>query len=354
MGILLEENVLDIPRLVGYVRETAVLEPPTLERFLPNLEVDDIVTELQRMEAPIYNVASYRPWDTAPPFGRRQGFTAVEVEIAPLGLSLDLTERQITRLRFQGVQNYRQGARDAGAVAAFDSLWDDALQCAMATQIRVERARAELLSIGTITINENGLKSLVYDPGVPNDHTTSAGVAWSDTTNAVPITNFIAWEATFRSNNGGRDPDLWLMATARMGELSLNTQVKNLAAGTSQIVPGLLGPDTVAAVLQVAGVRAPIVLFDGMTVHPTTGAAERLIPERTVVGLRLNGLGNTFFGTTASATMLTGNGRLARSDAPGIVAWVEETIRPAAIVTTAEGVALPVLRDPNALFITTV
>lgn len=354
MGVLLEEAVLDIPRLVGQVREAAVLQPPTLEQFLPNLEVDDIVTELQQMAAPIYNVASYRAWDTAPPFGRRQGFSAVEVEIAPLGLSLDITERGITRLRYQGMQDYRQGIRTAGAVRAFESLWDDALQCALATQIRVERARAELLVTGKITLNENGLKSLIYDPGVPGPHFITPATPWSTVASAVPVTDLKSAEALFRTDNSGRNPDLWLISEAVGNELALNAQVKTLAGGTSGVTPGLVSLDTVGQVLSVAGVRAPLVVFEGMTANPNTGAVERLISDRKVLGLRLGALGNTLFGTSASALMLVGEGRLARQDAPGIVAWVESEIRPAKIVTTAEGVALPVLRDSNAVMVLTV
>lgn len=353
MGVLLEEAVLDIPQLVGYVREAAVLQPPTLARFLPDQEVDDIVNELQRMEAPIYNVASYRLWDTAPPFGRRQGFSVAEIEIAPLGLSLDITERGITRLRFQGIQDYRRGARDNGAVQAFEALWDDAYQVALATQLRIERARAQLLSTGKVTLNENGLRNLVYDPGVPGTHIVSAATAWTDTANSVPVTNLKAWETVVRADNSGRDVDLWLISSEVEGNLVLNAQIRTLAPVMGQ-VPGIIAPETVGRVLQAAGVRAPLVVFDGMTANPTTGAAERLIPARTVIGLRLGALGNTLYGTTAAASMLVGNGRLARRDAPGIVAWVEEEIRPAKIVTTAEGVALPVLRDPNAIFIATV
>lgn len=46
--------------------------------------------------------------------------------------------------------------------------------------------------------------------------------------------------------------------------------------------------------------------------------------------------------------------RFVGGEEPGIVTYVESEVRPARIITTSEGVSLPVLRDPSGLFVATV
>jgi hypothetical protein len=254
-------DAIDIPELIGYVRESAVIGSDSLATILPDQPVDDIEYELQNIDSPFLQVARFRAWDTAPPLGKRAGFAIIRGEIAPLGMSMTLNEKELARfLRLRAAQP---------AQAQLD-IYDDALQCALAAQLRLEQARADLLLDGKVTINENGYNTEA-DFGVPGTHIVTAATAWTDTANAVPVTNLLAWEVVYRADNGGVNPAGWL-------------------------------------------------------IH----------------------------GTSPSAEMLVSQGRLERRDAAGIVAWSEEEIRPARVITTAETVALPVLRDPKGLFVATV
>lgn len=331
-------DVIDIPEMIGYVRENAVLTGPTLGGILPPVNVPDIEYELQNIDSPSLQVARYRAWDTAPPLGKRAGFATIKGEIAPLGLTLTLNERELAR-----VQNLRAGL-PGGSIA---DIYDDALTTARAVQFRIEVARGDLLHDGIVTINENGM-NVFADFGVPGTHLVTAGTAWSDTAASTPVTNLIAWEAIYRADNGGMNPDAWLISDTVAGQLALNTQIKTLAGGTSSVTPGIISFETVGQVLRAAGVAAPLVVFNGM-VPDSSGAASRTLPVRDCIAVRA-GMGNVFYGTSPSADLLVGEGILKRQDAPGIVTWAEQEIRPARVLTTAEGVALPVLRDPKALF----
>ncbi len=329
-------DVIDVPELIGFVRENATLQGPTLASVLPPREVDDLEFELRNLEANNVQIARYRAWDTPPPLGRRPGFSTIRGEIAPLALSMTLNERELARFT-----NLIRGLEGGTA----DDIYDDALLTALACQVRIEQARADVLTDGIVSINENGF-NLTANFAVPGTHIVTAATAWSATGTATPVTNLLAWQATYRTNNGGRNPDFWLVSSEVLGNLTLNAEIRNLAPVTG-VVPGVVTQATVAQVIQAHGI-APLVAFDGqINGTPTLGA-------RKVIGVRA-GLGEVFYGVTPAIQVLAAAGvRLERQEEPGIVAYAEMEIRPARVITTSEAVALPVLRDPRALFVATV
>lgn len=343
MGELIT-NVIDLPELIGYTREVSAAEVDgLLARLLPTRDVEDLEYEMANVDVPTYEVARFRAWDTAPPLGRRPGFVTIRGEIIPLGLSMKLNEKEMVRF------NALRAGLPNGTL---QDVYDDALQTARASQWRIQRARADLLTDGKVTINENGLVGLEADFGVPGAHIVTAATLWSDTTNSTPVTNLLAWQATYRGNNAGRNPAAWLVSTEVLGNLGLNAQIRNLAPVTG-VVPGIITSATVGQVLSAQGI-APFVVFDGEAPNPSTGLMERLLSARKVIGVPAANLGNVLSGVHPMTTNLIGRGILRQDQAPGIVTWVEEETRPAGIVTTSEAVALPVLRDPKALFVATV
>lgn len=335
-------DVIDVPELIGYVREQR-FEGLTLDAFLPNLDVDDIEYELRNIDAPNVQVARYRAWDTAPPLGKRAGFSVIAGEIPNLGLTMRLNERE-----FKQLQRLRAGTPGAGNLA--DTIWNDALQMVRAVQTRIELARGDLLTDGIVSINENGV-NVTANFNVPGAHGVAAATPWSTTGTATPLTDLKAWLATYRSNNGGRNPDVLLTSSEVIGDLTLNAQIRNLAPVTG-IVPGIITEETVAAVFRAQGFP-PFVTYD--TELPNlAGTMARVINARKVIALRVDGLGTTLYGTTADAEAMAGNGVIEMRDAPGVIAFAQQQIRPAAAYTTGAGLALPVLRDPKAILIATV
>jgi hypothetical protein len=329
-------DVIDVPELIGYVRENATLQGPTLASILPPTEVEDLEYELRNLDSNAVEIASYRSWDAPPPLGKRPGFSTIRGEIAPLGKSFTLNERELAR--FTALQRGLAGG-------SADDVYDDALNAALACQVRIEQARADLLTDGKVTINENGVTTEA-NFNVPGAHIVTAGTLWSSTATATPVANLRAWQATYRTNNGGRNPDFWLVSSEVLADLGLNAEIRNLAPVTG-VVPGVVTDETVGQVLRARGV-APLVPFDG-TINGTA-----TIGTRKVIAVRA-GMGDVLYGTPPAVQILGAAGvQLARQDEPGIVAYVESEIRPARVITTGEAVALPVLRDPKALFVATV
>lgn len=336
-------DVLDIPELIGYVREQR-FEGLTLDGLLPNVEVDDLEFSLTNIESSNVQVARYRAWDTAPPLGKRPGFATIRGEIPPLGLSMRLNEKDLKRL-----QQLRAGTPGAGDLV--DVIWNDALNMTRAVQTRIEQARGDLLTDGKVTINENGL-TVEANFNVPGTNIVTAATPWSTTASAVPLTDLTAWTTTYRAANGGSTPDFFLTSSEVLGNLGLNAQIRTLTPITG-VVPGIITRETVMQVFQAHGFPQPILVYD--TELPNfSDVLTRVIGARKFIMGRVGVLGSTFYGTTADALVMAGNGTIEMRDAPGIIAFAEQQTRPAAAYTTGAGIALPVLRDPKALFVATV
>jgi hypothetical protein len=345
-------DVIDIPELVGYVREQTQ-STDIFSGILPAVEVDDIEYELRNIDTRAsMQVAKYRSWDTAPPLGKRPGFTIIGGEIPPLGLSVKLGEKDIAR-----INKLRAGVADEGGPAALKAIYDDAVNMVRAVYNRLSWAQIDLLLDGIVTIESSIIgptNAISADFSLPGTHVVTAGTLWSDTAASTPVTNLAAWQKVFRADNAGANPLFWMVSSQIVAELGLNAQVRNLSPSTADGgVRGIVTEQTVAQVMSAHNIAPLVVVDDELPATDDSGTLTRVLPERKVIGVGAN-LGNTIFGVSPNAGMLAGEGVLAYSDAKGVVAFVEKSIRPAAMLTTGEAVALPVLKDPNALFVATV
>jgi len=347
-------DVIDIPQMVGFVRDQVDGDLPFGDLF-PPVEVADVEYELTQVSAVGGAVGRYRSWDTVPPIGKRPGIVIVGSEIPPLGYSYRLNEKDIVRL-----SRLQAGIADATDARVADRITNDAVNAAHAVQNRITIAHGDILSTGKFKLTELGDtesgSELVADFHVPNTHISTVNTLWSDHSSSVPVTNLTAAEAIYRADNGGQNPDAWLVSSAVVADLVLNTQIRDLAP-VSGVVPGVITLDTVKQVLSAAGVQAPLVVSDVQRPALADDVVGRVISDRKVIAVKA-GMGSTFYGTTAAAAILgsmgTAGGGIEMTDAPGIVAYATRSVRPASVITTAEALAIPVVKDPNALFVLTV
>lgn len=348
-------DVIHPVELTGFVRELTDGDLPFSSLF-PPLPTDDVEYELTNVDVTAAGeVARYRAWDTPAKIGKRPGLTVIAGEIPPLAWGYRLNEKDLQRF-----DRLRSGLAERADQSLVRVIFDDAERAGHAVQNRLTLAHGEILATGAFKVAEMGSPvggnelSAVF--GVPGAHlgVVPAGAVWSTIATAVPVTDLLAWEATYRSNNGGRNPDAWLVSSEVMANLVLNAQIRTLAPVTG-VVPGVITRDTVIQVIRAAGVNAPILV--GLDVERPTlasGTPARVVNNRKVIGVGA-GMGNTLY-TTPPAT-----GGLARANAqqmasldPGIIAYQVGSIDPAWVKTTAEGLAIPILRDPNKLFVATV
>jgi hypothetical protein len=345
-------DVVDPAELTGFVRDWADTDGQLpFASLLPPVEVDDIEYELTQVDTFVGEVARYRTWDTIGRIGKRPGVTTVVGEIPPLDWSYRLNERDIIRWN-----KVRAGMAEQFDARVVDRIFNDARNAANAVQNRITLAHGELLTTGEVRLTELGEvvagNELVASFDVPaNQIGVTAAPLWSDTATSTPVDDLKAWETIFRSNNSGLNPEMWLVSSEVMADLAMNDQIKVLAGGTSGVTPGVITDQTVSQVLRAVGVQAPLAVSDvERPAMDGTGNA-RVIGERFVLGMRPSVLGSTLYGMSANAATLAGNGTISLTDAPGLIAFQTQEVRPPQIMTTCEGIALPVLRDPNALFV---
>lgn len=344
-------DVIDIPELIGFVREQTDGDLP-FAPFFPVENVDDVDYELTQVPAFNGTVAKYRSWDTAPPLGNRPGLTIIGGEIPPLGQSFRLNEKDIIKFN-----KLKAKVADKTDQRVSDRIFNDAVNAGHAIQNRITLGHGEALTAGTVTLTELGEpvtgNALVANFGVSGTHfVVPAGAVWSTTGSAVPVTDLKAWEQTYYDDNLTY-PDAWMVSSAVMADLCLNAQIRNLAQASTASPPGIINQSLVQSVLTAAGVHAPLVVSDVKRPALDGSGNARVIGSRKVVALR-QGMGKTLYGPSPNAANLAGNGTIAFTDAPGIVAFVESQLRPAAIITTAEAVSIPVILDPAAVFVATV
>lgn len=338
--------------LTGYVREALDDGDLPLGGLFPPVLLEDVDYVLTNTQRIVGQVARYRSWDTAIPIGKRPGVSTITGEIPPLGYGFRLNEKDI--LQFPKIRN---GIRDQFSTEVEDRIFNDALNAAHAIQNRITLAQAELLTTGTVKLAEIGdpvsgseVKATFDVPA--NQLAVAPAFVWTNHAAALPITDLLAWETIFRAANGGLNPDAWFMSSARMGDLVLSAQIKLLASGVPGQAATMITADHVRQVISAMGVTGQLIVWDDE--RPTfanDGTSARIIPADKVIGVRSGAVGSTFYGICPDAAMLAGNGELQLTDAPGIIAFQERKLAPAEVKTTAEALALPVLRDPAALFV---
>lgn len=350
-------DVIDPVELTGYVRELVNGDLPFAALF-PPLQVDDIEYELTNVDLSTSGeVARYRAWDAPAPIGKRPGIASITGELIPIAWGYRLNEKELQRF-----ENLRANLGERADQSVFTTVYDDAGNAGKAVQNRITLAHGSILTTGIVDFADLGSpvtgNSLQAVFTVPANQlaVTPAGAAWTDHAASVPITDLKAWETIYRANNGGRNPDAWLMSSEAGADLVLNAQVRTLGPVTG-VVPSIITTDQAVQIIRAAGVQAPILIGAIMDTERATLSSStpaRVINNRKVIGVRA-GMGSTLYTRPPAAAGLARSGaqQMATLD-PGIIAYQTGSINPAWVETTAEGLAVPVLRDPNALFVATV
>lgn len=349
------EFITDVatPRQLTAAVQEAFTGSLPFEGLIPSQQTDNLRQQIATVDlSASAEVAKYRNWETVPDIGRRPGFTLEEYEIAPLGHSYRLNEEDLARLN-----SVRAGVGSTLDEAVISVIYGDALRAVEAVENRITLTHGELLQFGTVTLTELGNPAVpatnaikVTFPVPANQLGVVPAIAWSSAGTADPAANLAAWEAIYRANNRGRNPDAWGVSSEVLGDLQRNTKLAQLTYPNAVALPGVLTTEQVAQGLRIAGVNAPLVVTNDVERPRLDGNGYgRVIGNRRVIGLQA-GMANTYFTTPPSAGMLTGNARLERTSAQGVIAYSQQEIRPPMVITTAEAVALPLLERPSALF----
>lgn len=293
----------------------------------------------------------FAAFDAEAPYGQTVGAGATKMlKLLPLRKRMRTTENDIINNRGHSIDWLRDKMTEY-----FEQLGTEAA-------IRLERARAEVLTTGALKISENGLKNHDYDferdPSLGITLTT--GKKWNEH-KTDPIKDIKTWKAVIKKVDGDR-PTLMVTTEAVMDALAEDPNVIKYAAATEADVtrPQTAYANVENVLAQYAGITRVIVadtLYDeylrGLKVK-FKGGTTSFFPENGVLLLPGAGgvLGETAIGPTAESEIAgynlsnVGNGFIGAvfpsvSNQPGYTAYVT-------------GTGLPVLRMANSTLFATV
>ena len=171
MATVLWTDVVDPATLTGYVREAlADIEArrPSLARYLPHREVQDIQVRFRAGSSGLIPIAKFRAYDAELEVGSRQGGKRITLELPAVGQVIPLTEYDELRARGGAVS-------DAQIVNMAQSA---ARQIAQSIVDALEQQRGITLVTGKATIDQDNFKS-VDDFGRRADFTRVVASTWA-------------------------------------------------------------------------------------------------------------------------------------------------------------------------------
>lgn len=288
--------------------------------------------------------ARFRSYDGRIHVSSRDTAEEKAVKLPPLSTSFNMGEYERLQLEFA-----RTGGTRQEALAR--AIYDDAMRGTREVQARLELAIGDELTDGKLTINENGFASEA-DFGVPANQLVAPVTAWTDVTNATPLTNLVAWVDLMVTTNGNPRP----------GAIRTSLAVQRLVQRNKEIIDAVHGA-TVGRTRVTIEELNDLLISEGLppfapaydTVVDVDGVSTRTIPADRVLltPADLSDLVEVTYGVSATALELvdSNEAELSFEDAPGIVGVVEKTGPPYREFTFIDAVGMPTLKDARALLV---
>lgn len=337
--MLLNDAYFTPRTLSEYTREAALdlaVNRFTLNRFLPNRDIDDLTYRFVKGGDSLIEAATYRSYDAESSIAGRPGITRVSGELPPISRKIVLGEYDRLRQRANPDSSIQQ------------AILSDAERVTRQILARLEVARGDALVNGAVTINEDGVVATVdFDRDTSMEVT--AGTLWSTTATADPLADLETWVAAYTDLNG-EPPAVMLTSTRVRGLLLRNAAIRTLA-GNLNGTPTVVSPDTLNGILNSYALPR-LETYDAR--YAIAGVSTRVIDDHFAILLpaptdpnNSNGtdLGATFYGTTAES--LDPSFGLVGGAEAGLVAGVYRREDPISLWTKAAAIALPVLANAN-------
>lgn len=331
--------------LTGFVRQVPTPANLMLNQFLPDRNIGNVEAAIDQLTR-TNRVAAFRSWDTETPVGQRDSFQRSKIKLPPIGQKLPIAEQETLML-----ERVRTGGDNRNGY--IEAIYNDAETLAGNVRRRMELARGDVLVDGKFTLSGENNLFLEADFGVPSGNKVTAGTAWSDHADASPLTDFKTWIDSYVDLNGER-PGRIVTSNTVINNLLLSQEIRDLFNRGTTLTggPNLLTPVMLNQVLQAYGIP-PLIEYN--TKLNVNGSNVRVIPDDRVIMLPENplDLGYTAWGVTAESLVLaTGdNPGLTFSELPGLVGVVMKEGDPVQTWTKVSAVGMPLITDPNRLFV---
>lgn len=300
----------------------------SLSQFFPDAKTDSDVVKYTIVDGGLVNAAEYRSFDAESTTGGTRGGRQVALQLPPVSQKNRVGE--LDQIHARG--GNKQAEEKIGQVT---------VDTTNAVLSRIEALRGTVLETGRVTIKENGFYA-DEDLGRKAEMTTKAANQW-DTAEGTPLDDLIAWGEKYEDENGVL-PSTILASNKVISAFQRSKQVRDAIGGTAvrnvatleelNAVLGsydLPGFTRFTRAVNIAGKKQPILSPDKVFFLPQAGTNE---------------LGQTVFGTTAEANAPEYG--IAAAEAPGLIAGVNVEWDPYAYWVRVNGLALPVMTNPNA------
>lgn len=332
----------------AFVREVPVTAGRRLLALLGDFELADDNTIDFAEIVHTNRTARYRSFDGRVHVSERDAGSEARVPMIPLSSSLGKGEYERLQLQFA-----RTGGTFTEALA--NAIYNDTENLTNEVLNRLELAVGDLFTDGKLTWSLPGEPGSEADFGVPAGQLITPATAWTDVTNATPLSDLIAGEDVYQAA-GNAAGGSYLGSRKYIRLLCQNKEIINAIKGSAVGVSRV----TIADVNDLfADNDLPQVLPSFDESLDVDGTATRVIADNKWVRLPENpqDLAKVRMGVSATALELVNSKKseLSFSDAPGIVGIVEKADGvPYREFTYVDAVGMPYLKVARRLEVFTV
>lgn len=328
---------------IAFSQNFTIQRPSFLgDRLFPDVKTENLAAEYLRLAngSTIPTMATVHAFDTEAEIGSRPAFDKTSVEKLLIKRKINQSERMR--------QLVNHGVNKDDAIVRY--VFDDMRLMADAVKVRTEAAKMEVLATGKMAIKENGL-NLTVDYGVPTGN-TNAEINTSGSTGIVDQIQNVVDKAT---SNGYVVTEM-VTSTKVLRKMAADKGIQTLIYGTA-------GQGTYVSQAKLAELFAnmfdigKITVNDGQYKYQKANgsfASARFFPEDKIsfICATASQFGVGLWGVTPEEEEYGQYSNKSANQYITITQWADKD--PVAVWTKASGLFIPVLPDPNALYVATV
>lgn len=281
-------ELFETKKILDYLKERQY--PAMLgEELFPERKEDDLEFDILKEGSRLPVIASVHAFDTEAEIGTREA-EEMAIEACLIKRKMQLKEKEIIKIEHPRTEKELKQVVKRVYERDIDNL-------VMSVKARIEVMRMEIISKGTVTLNENGIHATIKY-GVPETQQVT-NVDWSSET-SNPINDIIAWVNTMDSK-----PARALTSTTILSKILTNKNVINALFGKDTTrIPTVADLNAYLSSLQMPQIYTYDEKYRKLNADGKTYQKLRYFPENAFAMLPGYALGETLYGPTAEEIRL--------------------------------------------------
>lgn len=281
-------ELFETKKILDYLKERQY--PAMLgEELFPERKEDDLEFDILKEGSRLPVIASVHAFDTEAEIGTREA-EEMAIEACLIKRKMQLKEKEVIKINHPRTEKELKQVVKRVYEKDIDNL-------VMSVKARIEVMRMEIISKGTVTLNENGIHATIKY-GVPETQQVT-NVDWSSET-SNPINDIITWVNTMDSK-----PARALTSTTVLSKILTNKNVINALFGKDTTrIPTVADLNAYLAALQMPKIYTYDEKYRKLNADGKTYQKLRYFPENAFAMLPGYELGETLYGPTAEEIRL--------------------------------------------------